>query len=220
MTTALKSPQSPQTVQSEELETFQYQLLNPVIETHRMMPIWQLVAGNLAAMGDVLPQNAMLAAQDNMFDSCVNTRVVGIRHQSGRLAGTFSLTLDGHSGLPVEAHFQESLSQLRQNYRLVNGWRFAMSPLYQSGRLRQRSFAYFKQLVTLYDADAFVLYFNERLSGYYQRQFNGQIVDQSRISFDGSKSLAVNLMVCLTADNPPNIQYLSDSMPYEHSMVG
>jgi hypothetical protein len=208
----------PSATQNTELDTFQYQLLNPAADVHLMRPIWQLVAGNLAAMGDVLPHNAMQVAKDDRYDQTENTRVVAIYHESGRLAGTFSLTLDGDSGLPVEGHFEDTLQALRRELRLLNGWRFAMSPLYQSARLRQRSFAYFKQLVTLYEADAFVLYFNERLSGYYHRQFKGRVIDQRSISFDGSASLNVNLMVCLSKDNPPNTDYLSDAMPYEYAM--
>lgn len=199
--------------------TYQHEWLNPCHDHHRMPSIWQLVAGNYAAMGDVKPEDAMAAAHDGVFDRHSHTRVVQIKHESGRLAGTFSVTLDSDDGMPITRHFHNDLTFLRRKYRLVNGWRFSMSPLYQSAALRQRTFALFKHFAHCNDADAFVIYFNERLTGYYNRQFNGRVIAQKSISFDGQKQLPVNLMLCHTADNVPNPKYLSAGDSHEDAMV-
>ncbi|WP_196157015.1 hypothetical protein [Reinekea sp. G2M2-21] len=198
---------------------FHYQLIDPQQQKYRMQTIWQLVAGNLAANGDVLPSDAMNAAKDPDYDFINHTRVVVIQHSSGRLAGTFSVTLDGDHGMPVSRHFDSELSFLRRKHRLINGWRFSMSPLYQGAILRQRTFTLFKQLVCLNDADAFVIYYNQRLEKYYHRLFNGRVVASKSISFDGHHSLPVNLMLCQASDNPPDPRYMHDGALYEADLV-
>lgn len=184
-----------------------------------MPAIWQLVAGNLAANGDVHPDKAMDAAKDASFDASNTTRVVAILHQSGRLAGTFSYTVDSEQGMPVGHHFEQELSFLRSRYRLVNGWRFSMSPLFQSSVLRQRTMALFKQVVQLNGADGFVIYYNQRLDAYYRRMFKGRVVATKRISFDGHAHLPVNMMICDTDDNIADPKYLSDGVLDDDALV-
>ena len=123
---------------------FEYRLISPSKQHYEMPSIWQLVAGNLAANGDVHPETAMKAAKDNEFDFHDNTRVVAIIHETGRLAGSFSYTLDGDQGMPISKHFGEELSFIQQNQKLINGWRFSMSPLFQSSILRRRSMTLYK----------------------------------------------------------------------------
>lgn len=216
------SPEQSQTVSQIQASnrTFEYRIFNPNRQPYQMPSIWQLVAGNLAANGDVHPENAMAAAKDAVFDTSELTRVVSIFHESGRLAGTFSYTLDSEKdGMPVSHHFQDELSFLRLRYRLVNGWRFSMSPLYQSAVLRQRTMALFKKLVQVSESDGFVIYYNQRLDAYYQRLFNGRIVATKSISFDGHAELPVSMMVCETADNTPDPKFLSDGVLYDDALV-
>jgi len=198
---------------------FNYRLLAPSKHRYEMPSIWQLVAGNLAANGDVKPDAAMKAAKDAYFDHHDSTRVVSIRHSSGRLAGTFSVTMDSKEGMPVTNHFEQELNFLRKKYRMVNGWRFSMSPLFHEPYLRQRTLTLFKQLVGIYEADAFVIYFNERLSGYYSRYFNGRVIASKTISFDGRNELPVSLLLCESRQNPPNPQYMHNGALYEGTMV-
>ena len=198
---------------------FEYQLCKPYQDSRTLSSVWQLVAANLAANGDVLPQDAFAAAQCSDFDFSIHTSVISIRHTSGWLAGTFSLTLDSDSGMPVTQHFDRELKFIRRKYRVINGWRFSMSPLFQSAVLRQRSFALFKQLVRLNDADAFVIYYNKRLDAYYQRLFSGRVMSSKTISFDGHNALPVNLMLCAASDNPPDPRYMHDGAKYEKDLV-
>ena len=198
---------------------FEYQLWRPFEDARGLASVWQLVAGNLASSGDVLPQDAMAAAQSADYDYSSQTQVITINHKSGRLAGTFSLTIDSDDGMPVTSHFDNELAFLRRKYRLINGWRFSMSPLFQSAILRQRSFTLFKQLVRLNDADAFVIYYNKRLEAYYHRLFNGRVLTSKSISFDGHHELPVNLMLCKAIDNPPDPKYIHDGAKYEKQLV-
>ncbi len=201
-----------------ELSQFKYQVVHPS-DTKDLSKVWQLVAGNMAHMGDVHPVDAMDAAKDTIFDHHKNTRVITIKDGVGRLVGTFSMTVDSDNGMPVLHHFNEELVFLRKKYRLVNGWRFSMHPLYQNANLRLSSFALFKQLIVLSGADAFVLYFNERLARYYSRYFNGRIVASKVISFDGINKLPVSLMVCESINNFPDREYIQDGGKYADSMV-
>lgn len=191
-------------VADTDIDEFTYDIITPSQEIHRLEPVWHLMATNLAATGDVHPEKAWDAAMDREFDESDCTRVVTIRHASGRLAGTYSLTMDSQEGMPILHHFERELTLMRRKYRLLNGWRFAMSPFYRSGRLRQRSMTYFKQLVAHYQADAFVIYYNERLEGYYHRLFTGRVLGSKAISLDGHSDVRVNVMLCETQDNLPN----------------
>jgi hypothetical protein len=198
---------------------FEYRLFSPSKHRYEMPNIWQLVAGNLAANGDVHPEIAMKAAKDSEFDFHESTNVVSIIHESGRLAGTFSMTLDSELGMPVSKHFDGDLAFLRKRYRLMNGWRFSMSPLFQSSILRQRTMALFKQFVLMNEADAFVIYYNKRLEGYYRRLFTGRVVASKSISFDGKNDLPVNMMICETSENPPDLKFIHAGDFYDYAMV-
>jgi hypothetical protein len=200
-------------------DAFEYRLINPSKHHFEMPSVWQLVAGNLAANGDVHPEVAMKAAKDKTFDFHDKTRVVSIYHESGRLAGTFSFTMNGEAGMPISKHFADEISSIQQQLTLLNGWRFSMSPLYQSAALRLRSMTLYKQLVQLNGADAFVIYYNKRLEGYYRRIFNGHVEASKSISFDGSNELTVNMMVCKTSDNRPDYRYFHHEVAHEHALV-
>lgn len=193
------------------LENYQYQIINPSQDPAAMRPVQQLAAANLAAGGDVTPTRAMEAASDPDFDVSDQTRTVRIHHSSGHLAGSFSATRDGDAGMPVLRHFSQELVFLRRKHRLVNGWRFTMSPRFQSALLRRTSTNLFLHLVQEMDADAFVLYFNDRLLNYYKRMFHGRVLASTTATLDGQVPLPVSLMLCEAADNRPVPGYLPEA---------
>lgn len=203
---------------SVNLNEFEYRSINPVTQSYEMPTIWELVAGNLASNGYVTAASALAVAKDTTYDFQQSTRVVSILHESGRLAGTFSLTLNSDAGMPVARYFKDEVQKLEQRYRLINGWRFSMSPTFQSSILRARSNALYHQLVRLNDADASVLYFHQRLLGYYRRIFNGHVLATKTVSLDGNTPLPVCMMLCFSADNEPNPQYMHQGLSYEHAI--
>ncbi|EAR08972.1 6-phosphofructokinase [Reinekea sp. MED297] len=193
------------------LQDFQFQIIDPAQESQTMYDVQRLAAANLAAEGDVSPQRAMEVARDPNFDDSHQTRTVLIRHKSGHLAGSFSVTRDGDEGMPVLRHFERDLVFLRRKHRLANGWRFMMSPRYQSALLRRTSTNLFLHMVQQLDADAFVLYFNDRLVNYYRRMFSGRVMASTVITLDGQIEVPVSLMVCETAQNRPVMDYLPEA---------
>ncbi len=197
---------------------FEYQLVDPLYAQYEMQDVWQLAANNLIANGDVTPVAAMHAVKDPDFDFHALTRVVNIRHREGLLVGTFSITLNSEQGMPVSRYFREEIYQLCKSYRLINGWRFSMSRLSNAGILRIRTMSLFKQLCWMTFADAFVIYYNKRLQRYYDRQFNGRVIGERCISFDGENRLPVRLMLCEAIHNQPNLKIISQGAENEHSM--
>jgi hypothetical protein len=135
------------------------------------------------------------------------------------LAGTFSFTLNSEAGMPISKHFGDEIRSIQKQFTLLNGWRFSMSPLYQSALLRLRSMTLYKQLVQLNGVDAFVIYYNKRLEGYYRRIFNGHVEASKSISFDGRNELIVNMMVCETSNNRPDSRYFHHEVAHEHALV-
>jgi hypothetical protein len=172
-----------------------------------MDALHRLAAANLAMEGDVTPENALAAVKDPVFDAHPNTHVISISHESGRLAGTFSFTLDGPDGMPVSRYFDSELDELRQQGDLLNAWRFSMSPLFHSALLRKQSFEYFWAQAGAFGVETVVLYFNERLLNFYKRKMIGEVVASKTISFDGNAQLPVLLYACplsINLANQPN----------------
>ena len=202
----LMNPSVPNT-----LEEYQYQIIDPCQQPMAMYDVQRLAAANLAAQGDVSPMRAMEVARDPAFDASHQTRTVLIRHTSGHLAGSFSVTRDGDEGMPVLRHFAQDLVFLRRKHQLANGWRFMMSPRFQSALLRRTSTNLFLHLVQQMDADAFTLYFNNRLINYYRRMFNGRVMASTVITLDGQTEVPVSLMVCEAAQNRPVLDYLPEA---------
>ncbi|TCS43089.1 N-acyl amino acid synthase FeeM domain-containing protein [Reinekea marinisedimentorum] len=191
-----------------EQSRFQYELINQQNYSQEMPGIWQFVAANLAAQGDVEIADALTAAKSEHFDPHPETRVIKIFGQDRRMVGTFSVTMDSDRGMPVTHYFADELAFLRKKYRMVNGWRFSMLPIPDAALLRNRTFAIFKSLAMQDQADAIVLYFNERLNRYYSRFFNGRVIATKTISFDGINELPVSLFVGEVKDNQPEMKYL------------
>lgn len=207
----MNNPEVIDTSTTNTLQNYQYQIINPRREPMAMGAVQQLAAANLAAGGDVTPTRALEVAADPEFDACDQTRTVVIRHRSGHLAGSFSATCDGELGMPILRHFSRELIFLRRKHRLVNGWRFTMSPRFQSALLRRTSTNLFLHLVQEMDADAFVLYFNDRLLNYYKRMFNGRVLASTTTTLDGQVEVPVSLMLCEAAENRPVIDFLPDA---------
>jgi hypothetical protein len=198
---------------------FKYQLIDRQNYRREMPGLWQFVAANLVAQGDVQLSDALSAAKSDQFDPCPETKIIKIFGEEGLMVGTFSVTLDSDSGMPVAEHFSAELAFLRKKYRLINGWRFSMLPNARSASLRNRTFAIFKSLASENQADAIVLYFNQRLDRYYSRFFNGRIIATKNISFDGVNELPVSLFVGEVKDNQPDIKYLNEGDVHENAMV-
>lgn len=188
---------------------FQYELINQQNYSREIPSVWQFVAANLVAKGDVQVADALSAAKSDLFDHCPETRVIKIFGEDRRMIGTFSVTLDSDIGMPVSQHFGSELTFLRKKYQLINGWRFSMLPIPQSALLRKRTFGIFKSLALENQADAIVLYFNQRLDRYYSRFFNGRIIATKKISFDGIHELPVSLFVGEVKDNLPDTDFLN-----------
>lgn len=189
------------------VQTFRYSRLNPNHKPTHMDQLHQLAAANLLMEGDVTPENALAAVTDPVFDAHPKTHIISIEHESGRLAGTFSFTIDNDDGMPVNRHFANEINELRSKGTLLNAWRFSMSPLFHSALLRKQSFEYFWAQAGTFKVDTVVLYFNERLLNFYKRKMIGEVVGSKTISFDGHAQLPVLLYACpldVNLANQPN----------------
>ncbi|MFC3700768.1 hypothetical protein ACFOND_03870 [Reinekea marina] len=201
------------------IQTFKYARLQPGSHLARLDRLHRMAAANLSMEGDVTPEKALQAVQDPVFDDHDHTHIISIEHQSGRLAGTFSFTLDGVDGMPVSRHFEDDIAQLRQQHRLLNAWRFSMSPLFHSALLRKQSFEYFWAQAGTFNVDTVVLYFNERLLNFYKRKMVGEVVASKTISFDGKAQLPVLLYACPLEENLAKQPIYDGGVSNEFSVV-
>lgn len=206
-------------VQEGAVQTFSYSRLNPSQQVSEMDKLHRLAAANLLMEGDVTPENALAAVSDSVFDAHPKTHVISIAHESGRLAGTFSFTLDSADGMPVSRHFENEINELRAQGSLLNAWRFSMSPLFHSALLRKQSFEYFWAQAGTFNVETVVLYFNERLLNFYKRKMIGEVVGSKTISFDGHAQLPVLLYACPLEVNLANQPKYKGGVAHELALV-
>lgn len=210
-------PQTP--VTHGGTQTFKYSRLQPRQQLPHLDRLHRMAAANLSMEGDVTPEKALQAVQDPLYDDHDQTHIISIEHNSGRLAGTFSFTVDSTAGMPVCRHFDQEIEQLRQHYSLLNAWRFSMSPLFHSALLRKQSFEYFWAQAGTFNVDTVVLYFNERLLNFYKRKMIGEVVASKTITFDGKAELPVLLYACPLDVNLANQPNVAGGVSNEFSVV-
>src|SRR5579864_3438414 len=109
-------------------------VIRPVANSAELRMVYRLVHDCYVSRGYATPQGNGLFDPYPGFDRLAETTVL-VAVNAGQIVGTFSMTLDGPSGLTVEEDFPRECEQLRKRSRfMAAAWRLAIRPSHRSDR--------------------------------------------------------------------------------------